>query len=71
MNRAEDGSPLLIAFFFLLRCLVPLALMLGISYLLRRLKLVTEPPPPPSGWENGDANNSQNPGEGGVVHDQA
>jgi hypothetical protein len=67
MNRA-DGSPLLIAFFFVLRCLVPLALMLGISYLLRRLKLIAEPPAPPPGWDNNDQIDSQNPGEGGLAH---
>ncbi|MBP1703389.1 MAG: hypothetical protein H6Q38_2496 [Chloroflexi bacterium] len=67
MNRA-DGSQFLIAFFFVLRCLVPLAVMLGISYLLRRLKLISEPQPPPPGWENGDDNDSQNPGTGGLAH---
>ena len=67
MDRAE-GSPFLIALFFVLRCLVPLAVMLGISYVLRRLKLIAEPPPPPPDWENEDRNDSQNPGEGGLAH---
>jgi hypothetical protein len=68
MSRA-DGSPLFIAFFFILRCLVPLVVMLGISYILRRLKLIGEPSPPPPGWENSNQNDSQNPGEGGLAHD--
>ena len=67
MNRA-DGSPFFIAFFFILRCLVPLAVMLGISYLLRRLKLIAEPPPAPPGWENNDQNSSQKSDEGGLAH---
>jgi len=67
MDR-PDSNPLLIAFFFFLRCVVPLAVLLGISYLLRRLKLIAEPPPPPPEWENEDRNDSQNPGEGGLAH---
>jgi hypothetical protein len=67
MNRA-DGSAFFVAFFFFLRCLVPLAVMLGISYLLRRLKLIAEPPAPPPGWDNGDQSSSQNSGEGGLAH---
>lgn len=70
MNRADDGSPLVIAFFFVLRCLVPLAVMLGISYLLRRLKLISEPPAPPPGWENSDVNGTEKPDEGGMSHGQ-
>ena len=67
MDR-PDGNPLYIAFFFFLRCVVPLAVLLGISYLLRRLKLIAAPPPPPPGWDNGNQNNNQNSGEGGHVH---
>jgi hypothetical protein len=50
----EPGAnPAIVALLFLLRCLVPLAIMLGISYLLRRLGWITQPPPPPDG--NGEA----------------
>jgi hypothetical protein len=40
-------SPLVILLMFVSRCLVPLAVMLGISYLLRRLGLIRESPPEP------------------------
>ncbi|OGO66363.1 MAG: hypothetical protein A2Z45_05810 [Chloroflexi bacterium RBG_19FT_COMBO_55_16] len=67
MNRA-DANPFLITLIFILRCLVPLAVILGISYLLRRLKLVAEPPPPPPDWDDGGNGNNQNPLEGGQAH---
>jgi hypothetical protein len=55
MNESS-ASPLLVALLFILRCLVPLAILLGISYLLRKWGLVAETPEPPSGdeTENGD-----------------
>lgn len=43
----ETANPVIIALMFVLRCLVPLAIMLGISYLLRRFGLLREPTPPP------------------------
>ena len=67
MNKA-DANPFLIALIFILRCLVPVAVMLGISYLLRRLKLVAEPPPTPPDWDDGGNGNNQNPPEGGLAH---
>lgn len=63
MNKA-DLNPAYILFFYILRCIVPLAIMLGISYLLRRLGLIKEPPKAPKDWD-GDNNNSV---EGGVAH---
>ncbi len=66
--NSSDSNPAIIALFFVLRCLVPLAVMLGISYLLRRLKLIAEPPKPPPGWDNKDQDSSNNPGEGGMAH---
>lgn len=54
MNE-PSASPLFVALLFILRCLVPLAILFGISYLLRKLGLVAETPEPPSGYEeNGD-----------------
>lgn len=48
-------SPFFVALLFILRCLVPLAVLFGISYLLRRLGLVAETPEPPTDYEdNGD-----------------
>jgi len=50
----QVANPLIVAVLFVLRCLGPVAIILGISYLLRRLGWITEPPaPPPSG--NGEA----------------
>lgn len=45
----DEISPLVVPLMFVLRCLVPLAIMLGLSYLLKRLGLIKEPPaqPPP------------------------
>lgn len=39
MNETT-GSPFFVALLFILRCLVPLAILFGVSYLLRRLGLV-------------------------------
>lgn len=50
------ASPVFVALLFILRCLVPLAVLFGISYLLRRLGLVAQSPEPPEDYEdNGDA----------------
>lgn len=38
----SQASPLLIILFFLIRCLVPLIILLGISYLLRKFGLVSD-----------------------------
>ncbi|MFT3892885.1 MAG: hypothetical protein QM730_14730 [Anaerolineales bacterium] len=52
----ETTNPIFVGLLFILRCLVPLVILFGISYLLRRLGLVAETPEPPSGYdENGDA----------------
>lgn len=41
MNEPAS-SPIIIALLFVLRCLIPLAILFGISYLLRRLELVID-----------------------------
>ena len=43
MEKAT-ANPFLIGLFFFIRCIVPLMLMLGVSYLLRKLGIITEPP---------------------------
>mgnify|MGYP007030111033 CR=1 FL=1 len=55
MNE-PSASPFIVALLFILRCLVPLAILFGISYLLRKLGLVAEPPEPPSGYEENGEN---------------
>ncbi len=69
------ANPVFVALLFILRCLVPLAILFGISYLLRRLGLVAETPEPPSGYE--DDGESQPPSdtneekEGDLTHGNA
>lgn len=63
------ANPVFVALLFVLRCLVPLLVMLGISYLLRRLGLVAESPPEK---ENGGNNNNRaDAEEGGLEHGKA
>jgi hypothetical protein len=52
----DEVNPTIIVLMFLARCLVPLIIMLGISYLLRRYGLITPPPPPPKELDNGGNN---------------
>ena len=47
MNETA-ANPIFVALLFILRCLVPLAVLFGISYLLRRLGLVVIDRPEPS-----------------------
>lgn len=49
----EGANPLIIILMFVLRCGVPLLIMLGISYLLKRLGLLKEPPQPPDDSNSG------------------
>ena len=72
MDKAT-ANPLLVGLFFVLRCLVPLFIMLGISYLLRRLGLIQPPSEPPAGWENGNngAENGDHTNPGSLSHDNA
>lgn len=42
-----SANPLVIALMFLARCLVPLVIMLAVSYVLRRLGFIKEPAPAP------------------------
>jgi hypothetical protein len=69
MEEANSTNPLFVGLFFILRCVVPLAIMLGISYLLKRFGVIAEPPKPPPDWNDGNSNNNTfNPGEGGAAH---
>jgi hypothetical protein len=46
MNETS-ANPIIVALLFVLRCLVPLLILFGISYLFRRLGLVAETPAEP------------------------
>ena len=50
MNETTT-NPVFVALLFILRCLVPLAILFGISYILRKLGLVAETPEPPQDYE--------------------
>lgn len=71
------ANPVFVALLFVLRCLVPLAILFGISYLLRRLGLVAETPEPPSGYEGDEVDHHSPPLEdaaekkGDLTHDSA
>ncbi len=60
-------SPIVMALLFALRCVVPLLLMLGVSYLLKRLGLIAPPPPPPRDQNDGNGNSNG----GGIAHGKA
>lgn len=51
------ANPLVLALLFIARCLVPVGLLLGLSYLLRRLGLVQGPTPPADKPNNSQASN--------------
>jgi hypothetical protein len=52
MNDAS-ANPLFVALLFILRCIVPLAILFGISYLLRKMGLVAVESPEPPDEQNG------------------
>jgi len=55
-----SANPLFVALLFILRCVVPLAILFGISYLLRKMGLVAvESPEPPN--KNGDGTGETTP----------
>ena len=62
MNETA-ANPVFVALLFILRCLVPLAILFGISYLLRRFGLVVidnpEPPEEPDNQENNSATDTK------------
>jgi hypothetical protein len=60
MNE-PSANPAFVALLFILRCLVPLAILFGISYLLRRLGLVTvDSPEPPEETDEDDDSSPTN-----------
>ncbi len=55
----ETANPIFVGLLFILRCLVPLALLFGISYLLRRFGLVVMDSNEPEGGFENDANDDE------------
>ena len=68
----KTSTPIVVGLLFFLRCLVPLVVMLGISYVLRRLGYIKEPPsrPPNGKYENGGKSN-ENSNDEGLAHGNA
>ncbi len=58
MNDTSANS-IFVALLFVLRCFVPVAILFGVSYLLRKMGLVaTDPPEPPDERDESDENDS-------------
>lgn len=53
MNETSGNPIFVVLLLFAFRCLIPLAILFGISYLLRRLGLVTESQPEAPDEETG------------------
>jgi hypothetical protein len=47
-----DLNPLIIFVFYFLRCVLPLGVLLGFSFLLRKLGLIQKSPNPPKDWND-------------------
>ena len=60
-------NPIFVTLLCILRCLVPLLILLGISYLLRKMGVIAEPPKPPPEQDDGNNHNTDN-GNGGFAH---
>lgn len=61
-------NPIWITLLCVARCVIPLIIMLGVTYLLKKLGLIAEPATPPAEEDNG---NNQASGEGGMAHGKA
>lgn len=62
-------NPIVIVFFYLIRCVIPLLIMLGISYILQKIGLISNPPSQP-GKTNSAANEIDN-NQGDFAHGKA
>ena len=51
------ANPVIVVLLLLARCLVPVGILLGFSYLLRRLGLVQGSPPPADKKDNAQSSN--------------
>lgn len=58
MNEAAS-NPVFVVLLFILRCLVPLVILFGISYLLRRLGWVASEAPEPPDERDEQPDNSE------------
>ena len=69
-----SANPLLVSLICAARCAIPLLIMLGITYLLKKFGLIAEAPQPPPEEDNGNNPNNgamMNGDEGGLAHGKA
>lgn len=50
------ANPLYVALLCVARCLVPLVILFGVSYLLRRFGVIAKPTPPPEEYPKSEDN---------------
>jgi len=50
------ANPIFVALLCIARCLIPLLILFGISYLLRRFGVIAKPAPPPTEYQNAEDN---------------
>jgi hypothetical protein len=50
------ANPIYVAMLCIARCLVPVLILFGISYLLRRFGVVAKPAPPPEEFQKNEDN---------------
>ncbi|MEJ2707032.1 MAG: hypothetical protein P8074_05400 [Anaerolineales bacterium] len=60
---SNAANPLIITLMFVARCLVPLLIMLGVSYLLKYFGLLQEPPSAPADTADVEEENNTNGGD--------
>jgi hypothetical protein len=66
MNE-PSANPVWVTLICVARCVIPLLVLIGASYVIKKLGLVAEPPKPPSQATN-ETNNTV---EGGLIHGSA
>ena len=59
------ANPIYVALLCVGRCLVPLVILFGVSYLLRRFGVIAKPAPPPEEFQRSEENNGE---QGGPAH---
>jgi hypothetical protein len=62
-----SANPIIVFLLCVARCLVPMLILLGVSYLLRRFGFIKAPPLPPD--ENNEVGENHSLGEGGLAHE--
>lgn len=66
MDNAS-ANPIIVFLLCVARCMVPVLILLGVSYLLRRYGFIKSLPPPPDDYNELSDNNSSE--EGGLEHE--